>query len=73
MRGDGTAKPYVRSDSLIMEFRLIPSDVESVGGTDVSAKYSACIPSDLLRDNSQWELLRTLGSGKPVPNVNFGL
>ena len=73
MRSDGTVKPYVRSDSLIMEFRLIRSDVESAGEADVSAKYSACIPSDLLRDNSQWELLRTLGSGKLVSNVNFGL
>ena len=73
MRSDGTAKPYVRSDSLIISFWLIPSDVESVGETDVSAKCSACIPSDLLRHNSQLELLRTLESGKPVPNVNFGL
>ena len=62
MRSDGTAKPYVRIDSLIMKFRLIPSDVESVGETDVSAKCSAYIPFDLY--NFQRELLRTLGSAK---------
>ena len=61
MRSDGIAKPYVRSDSLMMKFQL---NSFGCGGNRFSAKCSAYLPSNFLRDNSQWELLRMLGSGK---------